>query len=133
VLADACCAVGQNGTISELLAQNGIPTTIQQHLQAVHELGGLGVLGSPKADNMYHAGWAWAGSTPYQATKLIASHFGGTRRPMAVRWPAKITPSAPPRWTTYDAKFFGVKLPEGAPTSIQERAYTSPIWYTPEK
>ena len=36
-----------------------------------------------------------------------------------------------PRWTTYDAEFFGAKIPEGVPTSQQERAYTSPIWYTP--
>ena len=36
-----------------------------------------------------------------------------------------------PRWTTYDAKFFGTKPPAEAPTAIQDRAYTSPIWYSP--
>jgi arylsulfatase A-like enzyme len=88
---------GQNGTISELLAQNGIPTTIPMHMKALNQLGGLDVLGSPKTDNQYHAGWAWAGSTPYKGTKLLASHFGGTRNPMAVRWPAKIKPDRAPR------------------------------------
>lgn len=37
-----------------------------------------------------------------------------------------------PRWTTYDAAFFdGVELPEGVPAEQQDRAYTSPIWYSP--
>jgi len=87
-------AEGQNGTISELLAQNGIPSHVKDHIRALNELGGLDVLGSNKVDNMYHAGWAWAGSTPFQATKLVASHFGGTRTPMAVSWPRSIKPDA---------------------------------------
>ena len=36
-----------------------------------------------------------------------------------------------PRWTAYDAKFFGTKMPEGTVMQLQDRAYTSPIWYTP--
>jgi len=36
-----------------------------------------------------------------------------------------------PRWTAYDAKFFNVKMPEGTAMQLQDRAYTSPIWYTP--
>jgi Protein of unknown function (DUF3604) len=37
-----------------------------------------------------------------------------------------------PRWTAYDAKYFGVKMPKEVPMTTTERAYTSPIWYTPE-
>ena len=37
-----------------------------------------------------------------------------------------------PRWTTHDAAFYGVDLPKGVPASQQDRAYTSPIWYTPQ-
>lgn len=88
---------GQNGTISELLAQNGIPTTVDMHIGALDQLGGLDALGSPLVDNMYHAGWAWAGSTPYKGMKLLASHLGGTRNPMAVRWPSRIAPDSRPR------------------------------------
>jgi hypothetical protein len=38
-----------------------------------------------------------------------------------------------PRWTTCDARFFGVKLPADVPSSIQGRAYSSPIWYMPQQ
>ncbi|MBL9145143.1 MAG: arylsulfatase [Verrucomicrobiaceae bacterium] len=90
-------AEGQNGTISELLAQNGIPTTIDQHIKVLNELGGLDVLGTAKTDNHYNAAWAWAGSAPYKSTKLVAAHFGGIRQNMAVSWPAKIKHDETPR------------------------------------
>ena len=90
-------AEGQDGTIAELLAQNGIPTTVQMHIEALEQLGGLDVLGSPKTDNQYHSGWGWAGSTPYKGVKLIASHFGGTRNPLAIRWPKKVAADPVPR------------------------------------
>ena len=45
-------AEGQKGTISELLAQNGIPSTLDQHIKALDNLGGLDALGGPKVDNM---------------------------------------------------------------------------------
>ena len=94
---DGTSAQGQNGTISELAGHNSIPTTIEQQLQALEELGGLDALGGPKTDPIYSAGWAWAGSTPYKGTMILAGYFGGTRNPMGVRWPAKIKPDATPR------------------------------------
>jgi hypothetical protein len=38
-----------------------------------------------------------------------------------------------PRWTAYDAKFYGITMPKEVPMKGQERAYTSPIWYSPKK
>jgi len=94
-------AEGQNGTISELLAQNEIPNTIAQQIKALEELGGLKMLGGPQTDSMYHAGWAWSGSTPFHGTKLVASHFGGTRNPLVVSWPGHIQHDPIPRSQFY--------------------------------
>lgn len=44
---------------------------------------------------------------------------------------ARVLEIPTPRWTAYDAKRFGVKMADNVPMATQERAFTSPIWYTP--
>ena len=50
----------------------------------------LGKLGGPESYNHYAVGWAHAMNTPYQWTKQVASHFGGTRNGTIVHWPKGI-------------------------------------------
>ena len=75
---------GLEGTLNENLFFNGFPDKWQDELKAIDELGG------PKHFNHFPAAWAHAMDTPFQWTKQVASHFGGTRNPMIVSWPAKI-------------------------------------------
>lgn len=91
-------AEGQLGTISELLAQNNIPVSVEEQMAVLErDYGGISALGGPKVDSMYHHGWAWAGDTPFKSTKLVAAHFGGTRTPLVISWPKSIPHDATPR------------------------------------
>jgi hypothetical protein len=74
-------AEGMDGSVAELNAQNGIPSTSPSTSRWLEQLGGLDAIGGPKMDNMYHAAWAWAGDSPFRYTKLIAADWGGTRTP----------------------------------------------------
>jgi len=75
---------GIEGSVNENLFFNGFPETWQDNLKAIDELGG------PKHFNHFPSAWAHAMDTPFQWTKQVASHFGGTRNPMIVSWPARI-------------------------------------------
>jgi len=90
-------AEGMQGTVAELNAQNGIPSTVVEHIAALEGIGGLNAIGTPRTDNMYHSAWAWSGDSPFRYTKLIASDFGGTRTPMVISWPKRIQPDKTPR------------------------------------
>jgi arylsulfatase len=82
---------GINGTISELLAHNAMTSTIDQQIEVLNKsYGGLDALGGPKLDIMYHHGWTYSGATPFQGTKLVAAHLGGTRTPLVISWPKRI-------------------------------------------
>ncbi len=75
---------GLEGSLCENLFFNGIVEKWQDNIKAIDELGG------PKHFNHFPSAWAHAMNTPFQWTKQVASHFGGTRNPMIISWPARI-------------------------------------------
>lgn len=75
---------GLEGSLNENLFFNGFPEKWEDNLKAIDELGG------PKHFNHFPSAWAHAMNTPFQWTKQVASHFGGTRNPMIISWPSGI-------------------------------------------
>jgi arylsulfatase A-like enzyme len=75
---------GLQGTTNEIAALNGQIEPLDFALSQQDKLGG------PEAYNHYPVGWAWAMNAPFQWTKQIASHFGGTRNGMVLSWPGHV-------------------------------------------
>ncbi len=74
-----------NGLFNEYAVANAVNPTVEENMRFYD------VWGTDQTYPHYAVGWAWAWSTPYQWTKEVASHFGGTRNGMAMSWPARIT------------------------------------------
>ncbi|MFV0254034.1 MAG: arylsulfatase [Beutenbergiaceae bacterium] len=75
---------GMDGTLNEWAAYNQVPEPVSDMLAQIDDIG------SPMTFNHYTAGWAHAMNTPYQWTKQLASHWGGTRNAAVVHWPVGI-------------------------------------------
>jgi arylsulfatase A-like enzyme len=75
---------GLAGSINYFGALQGMQEPLETQLAHLDEIGGK------ESYPQYPAGWAWAMTSPFQWVKQVASHFGGTRNPMVVSWPAGI-------------------------------------------
>jgi arylsulfatase len=75
-----------NGAFNEMANFNGMAALETPEFMASK----MDELGSPTSYNHYAVGWAWAMDTPFQWTKQVASHWGGTRNGAIVHWPAGI-------------------------------------------
>lgn len=82
---------GPDGTLDEIKNLGGIMPTIDEIIADLDKLGG------PETEPHYPMGWAWAGNTPFQWVKAVASHLGGSRNPMVVSWPARVAHDDTPR------------------------------------
>jgi arylsulfatase A-like enzyme len=76
---------GLEGTFSELASLLGLQLGLDSTLKRMDEIG------EPTSEPHVPVGWAWAMNAPFQWTKQVASHFGGTRNPLIVHWPNGIT------------------------------------------
>jgi len=75
---------GPEGAYNEIMALNGIVQTAAINMPHLDDWGG------PSTFPHYAIGWAWAGDTPFQWTKQIASHYGGTTNGLVIHWPKRI-------------------------------------------
>ena len=104
------------GTFNELLVLNGVPELETTDFMAER----IDLFGTPDAFNHYAVGWAHAMCTPYQWTKQVASHWGGTRNGTIVHWPKGISSAGELRHQ------FGHVI-DIAPTVLQAAGIPEPV------
>jgi arylsulfatase len=80
----------ETGTFNEMTTITGVPLTPEQQLKLIDAYGGMDAWGGPVMQPHFSCAWAWAGNTPFQWGKQVASHLGGTRNPLVVSWPRRI-------------------------------------------
>ncbi len=80
----------ETGTFNEMTTLNGIDLPPSVQLKLIEKYGGIGKWGGPDSQPHFSSAWAWAGNTPFQWGKQVASHLGGIRDPMVVSWPKRI-------------------------------------------
>jgi arylsulfatase A-like enzyme len=69
------------GTLNNMKTQLGLADDVPRMLEQIDKIG------SAQFENHYPVGWCWAGSSPFQWMKQVASHFGGTRNGLVISWP----------------------------------------------
>jgi arylsulfatase A-like enzyme len=79
------------GTFNEGTMVNGLPLTDEEQMQLALKWGGLEAWGTEMMYPHYSTAWAWAGNTPFQWGKQVASHLGGVRNPMVIHWPQHVS------------------------------------------
>ncbi|NDR57929.1 arylsulfatase [Pseudoruegeria sp. M32A2M] len=75
---------GLDGTPNEVMSVQGVSLPVEAQLKYYD------AWGSDLTYPHMSVGWSWAFDTPFSWTKMVASHFGGTRQGMAISWPAVI-------------------------------------------
>jgi arylsulfatase A-like enzyme len=110
------------GTFNEMINFNGMaaletPEFLRQRLDQ---------LGGPASYNHYAVGWAHVMWTPYQWTKQVASHWGGTRNPTIIHWPQGITAKGETRHQFHHIIDVAPTLLEAAGVPSRPRSTASP-------
>ncbi|SOJ52522.1 Arylsulfatase [Mycobacterium simulans] len=106
-----------NGTFNEMLNFNGMAAieTPEFMMERLDKFGG------PESYNHYSVGWAHAMDTPYQWTKQVASHWGGTRNGTIVHWPNGIAAKGEMRWQFHH-------VIDVAPTILEAAGLPEPLF-----